>query len=88
MAFMSIMNRLCLDRIREKRNDKPPKDISDYVIEKNLIGYECIICLEGFNEGENVSLIKCGHVYHSECLYTWMLKKPVCPLCDEELIIE
>ena len=36
MAFMSIMNRLCLDRIREKRNDKPPKDISDYVIDKNV----------------------------------------------------
>jgi hypothetical protein len=88
MAFMSIMNRLCLDRIREKRQEIPVKDINDYIVEKKLIGYECLICLEEFNEEEIVSLIICGHIYHTHCLYTWFLKKRTCPLCDEELIID
>jgi len=86
MHFLkNIFNRLCLDRIKN-RNLTP--DIIEYQIQEKLINYECIICLDELNIGDSVSLIKCGHVYHSICLYTWLLKKPVCPLCDEELIIE
>ena len=86
MYFLqNIFNRLCFDRMK-KRNRTP--DIIEYRIQEKLINYECIICLCEFNIDDPVSLIKCGHVYHSECLYTWFLKKPVCPLCDEELIID
>jgi len=70
----------------DKKNDKK-NDVTEYVIEKKLIGYECIICFEGFEEGQNVSHVKCGHMYHTKCLYTWFLTKKTCPLCDEKLII-
>jgi len=63
------------------------KDVNGYVIEKKLMGYECIICLEGFEKGQNVSLIKCGHMYHTKCLYTWFVKNKTCPLCDDKLKI-
>ena len=71
--------------IKEKRNKS---DIKGYIIEKKLIGHECIICLDEFNIGETVTLIKCGHMYHTHCLYYWFLTKEVCPLCDEELKIK
>jgi hypothetical protein len=81
-----IIDRLCFDRIK---NDKIiERDVNEYNVDKKLIGYECIICLEEFNEGDTVSLIRCGHVYHTQCIYTWFLKKKACPLCNEELIIE
>ena len=89
MSFIKdIFNRLCLDRI--KNRNIPPKilDIIEYTVEEKLINYECIICLDEFNVGETLSLIKCGHMYHTKCLYTWFLKRQVCPLCDEQLIID
>ena len=82
-----ILNRLCFKRNEDITKSSLP-EIIEYKVQEKLINHECIICLDEFNTGENVSLIKCGHVYHTICLYTWMIKKPVCPLCDEELIIE
>ena len=81
-----IIDRLCLDRVQNDKILDP--DVIEYTIHEKLIGYECLICLEKFNEEETVSLIKCGHIYHTHCLYSWFLKKRVCPLCDEELIID
>ena len=40
------------------------------------------------NEGETVSLIKCGHMYHTQCVYSWFVNSKTCPLCDQELIID
>jgi len=85
MSFLKdIFNRFCLDK---NKNKNKKSDIKEFKIQEKLINYECIICLDELNIGETVSLIKCGHIYHSECLYTWLLKKPVCPLCDEELFV-
>ena len=78
-----IFDRMCWDKIKKKELS----DVIGYVVQDKLIGYECLICLEEFNEEETVSLIKCGHIYHTHCLYSWFLKKKTCPLCDDELII-
>ena len=63
------------------------KDIDEYIVEKKLIGYECLICLDEFNQGQHLTVIKCGHIYHKACLDSWFLKKKTCPLCDEQLTI-
>lgn len=38
-------------------------------------------------EGHNCALIEtdCGHVYHEQCLRTWMEKKSNCPMCRHDL---
>ena len=61
-SFMDIMNRLCLDKIKN-RNKEPTQlpDVIEYIVDKKILHTECLICLEEFNEGETVSLIKCGH---------------------------
>ena len=95
MSFLKdIFNRLCVDRIKPDDNEinKPNNesispDITEFIVQEKIVDQECIICLNGFNKNNRVALIKCGHKYHAECLYTWLLKRPVCPLCDEELII-
>ncbi len=77
MCMIDIIKRYCTKK----------SDVNDYVIENKLIGYECIICLESLDEGQKVSLIKCEHIYHTECLNIWFLKKKTCPLCNDKLNI-
>ena len=49
---------------------------------------ECAICLGGFEEGEEMSMLVCSHVYHKRCITQWLLgdaptadAMPTCPLC-------
>ena len=44
--------------------------------------------LTSLNKDETISIIKCGHLYHTTCIYTWFLKKRTCPICDELLEID
>ena len=76
------IKRSCLKKMTPKR-----KDTDQYIVEKKIIGYECLICLDEFNQGQHLTVIKCGHLYHTPCLNTWFLKKKTCPLCDEQLTI-
>ena len=85
-----IIDRLCIDRNKDNNKnilEKEP-DICEYTVEEKLKGYECIICLEELNKDETISIIKCGHLYHTTCIYTWFLKKRTCPICDELLEID
>ena len=38
----------------------------------------CTICLLDIEEGERISDLTCGHIYHAECLGEWILKKVCC----------
>ena len=42
---------------------------------------ECSICLEG---NPDTKLLNCGHMFHKNCIDTWLKIKPVCPLCRME----
>jgi len=81
MCFTTI-KRSCFKKRKSKR-----KDTDQYIVEKKLIGYECLICLEEYDEGQTLTVIKCGHLYHTPCLNSWFIKKKTCPLCDEQLTI-
>ena len=43
---------------------------------------ECVICLQEMKTNEELSIIACGHIYHTECIQQWAKKKRLCPLCD------
>lgn len=43
---------------------------------------ECAVCLSEFEEKETVKIIPaCGHVYHPECIDSWLASCGSCPLC-------
>ena len=45
---------------------------------------DCCICLEGAGA---LSLTRCGHVFHFECIHAWTLTgKRGCPVCRRDLI--
>ncbi|CAO2816919.1 unnamed protein product [Amaranthus hypochondriacus] len=42
----------------------------------------CSICLENLsNDGDNLKIVRCKHVFHSECLLQWLSKNQSCPCC-------
>ena len=45
---------------------------------------ECPICLEVFEDGQDLSQSqkrKCHHMFHAECLELWLMKHDDCPCC-------
>ncbi|KAG2622997.1 RING-H2 finger protein ATL74-like [Panicum virgatum] len=48
---------------------------------------ECAICLEDFEDGEEVSVMPCahGHEFHTICITKWLGRSNMCPLCRHQL---
>lgn len=42
---------------------------------------QCAICLEMFQEGEMLTLLRCEHCFHVDCVASWMQRAIHCPLC-------
>ena len=58
---------------------------------------ECSICLDTFISGEEIAWAKdsgstsieevgCDHIFHKECLISWLLHRDECPLCRRLLV--
>ena len=68
-------------------SDSPTRNIDD--LELEAFAYAegdgdqktCIVCLEEFAAGDIVNKLKCGHMFHPQCIYTWATYKPTCPAC-------
>ena len=48
----------------------------------------CIICQDDINLKQKCSILKCGHIYHTKCIKTWLVEtceKPTCPCCREDV---
>jgi len=66
-----------LDKIEQKEYQP---SISTMLTESEA--HTCPICFEDFKAGDKtVSLPKCNHTYHPECVNGWLLKNPLCPMC-------
>ena len=49
----------------------------------------CAICLDDFEEGEELRLLPCVHVYHKSCIDLWIRRQGLdasCPVCKQALI--
>ncbi|KAL4893869.1 hypothetical protein BDV59DRAFT_25023 [Aspergillus ambiguus] len=44
----------------------------------------CAICMEGFDEGDTIRPLSCGHIFHPLCVDPWLTKRQACcPLCKK-----
>ncbi|XP_073034624.1 probable E3 ubiquitin-protein ligase RHY1A [Primulina eburnea] len=48
---------------------------------------ECSICLERFMEGDELTLLPCGHRYHVCCLDPWVRSCGDCPYCRQGIAV-
>ena len=74
-------------RSKSKDKQKEVKKAKDITI-KNFVNQqkdnfnECVICLQEMKTNEELTIILCSHIYHTECIQAWAKKKRLCPLCD------
>ena len=45
----------------------------------------CTICLENFAKFDKVINLNCLHMFHDNCIKTWLKKKSYCPICKNEV---
>lgn len=62
----------------------PAQSISDISSRSEIESKSCPICMENFNEGENIRLLHCGHYFHFNCINNWLMNYGnTCPYCRE-----
>ncbi|ORX44773.1 hypothetical protein DM01DRAFT_1178649 [Hesseltinella vesiculosa] len=42
---------------------------------------ECAICLDSLKN--NLSALRCGHTFHSDCIAKWLVNQSACPCCKK-----
>lgn len=42
----------------------------------------CSICFENYNGNSALAAMRCGHVYHRNCLLQWFKHRQTCPICN------
>ena len=45
----------------------------------------CSVCLIDYEETDDISIIKCGHFFHTKCIQEWTTYKTNCPVCRKEI---
>ena len=38
----------------------------------------CNVCTDNIEDGSNATYLKCGHLFHYECIYEWLSRKKKC----------
>jgi len=65
-----------IERLEKRYYQQPGEQQTEENVEN------CPICLVEFIADEKViTLPKCEHTFHSECVGAWLKKKPLCPMC-------
>ncbi|CAN4086954.1 unnamed protein product [Withania somnifera] len=59
------------------------EDLEKVKIEETELGSdcECVICLEKMEVGSEATKMPCSHVYHGNCLMSWLGVQRACPIC-------
>ncbi|XP_071716331.1 probable E3 ubiquitin-protein ligase RHY1A [Rutidosis leptorrhynchoides] len=55
--------------------------------ESSSASRECSICLESFEDGEELINLSCKHKFHSCCLYPWVEVCGACPNCRKDIVV-
>ena len=46
---------------------------------------KCTICLEYYQNGDDSIALPCIHIFHAECVKTWLRNNNTCPICKNEI---
>mmetsp|Transcript_8614 Transcript_8614/g.15462 ORF Transcript_8614/g.15462 Transcript_8614/m.15462 type:complete len:558 (-) Transcript_8614:106-1779(-) len=57
-------------------------DATDEEIEQNE---HCVICRDSLFEGSKPKKLACGHIFHIDCLRSWLVMQQSCPTCRAEI---
>jgi len=46
---------------------------------------QCMVCMEGFANGDQLRTLPCLHRYHRQCIDEWLSRSPECPICKHDI---
>lgn len=72
------------------------KESFEYDLESNSFQFQeknddttsnntCSICIDKFQEGDDVIISACSHVFHRDCVLVWLERKDECPMCRQDM---
>ncbi|EEE69879.1 hypothetical protein OsJ_29694 [Oryza sativa Japonica Group] len=66
----------------------PTMAYADVKAHKSVKGaLECAVCISEFDDDETLRLLpKCSHVFHQDCIDTWLASHATCPVCRANLV--
>jgi len=78
----------------DQQEEEGKKDMKDEDLELGQNGgnadaehdITCSICLCEYEEGDEVTMLPCNHVYHEACVKEWTGQSQRCPLCNHDLM--
>jgi len=47
--------------------------------------YDCSICKSGFMIEEDITILLCNHILHTDCISEWVKYKSDCPVCRAQI---
>ncbi|XP_060185786.1 uncharacterized protein LOC132615241 [Lycium barbarum] len=54
--------------------------------EDQCLNDDCVICYEQLgNEGKKIVCMPCSHMFHGDCIRTWLDKSHYCPVCRYDM---
>ena len=45
----------------------------------------CVICMEDFKNGDVTTNLPCLHMFHTNCIQSWLKTQNTCPICKFKL---
>jgi len=63
--------------------------LPNFILKKQYnIDYEekCSICFDNWVINQKLTRLNCFHLFHTECIKTWLKEKRKCPICNYEVI--
>ncbi|KAL1187876.1 putative E3 ubiquitin-protein ligase RHC1A [Cardamine amara subsp. amara] len=89
ISFEELFNRLSA----QDRRGPPPatptaiNSLQRIKIRQKHLGLDpyCPVCQDRFEIGSDARKMPCKHIYHSECIATWLVQRNSCPVCRKEL---
>jgi len=77
-----------LNRIKEKKKEKllSISKKTKYKNKKYSNVEDCRICLDKFNEKDEILILPCLHIFHLKCITHWIESKGTCPLDNQKII--
>ena len=75
-----------LTRGQTNRGQLTRGQLKEYLCDNiNNDNNDCCICLDKFNENDELIVLKCNHRFHTKCIINWFEKELTCPLCRKKV---
>ena len=73
-----------MEDVRATLGEEGEKEIKHYNLKQNK-EENCSVCMMKLVKDQEVSELKCGHIFHKECIMKWLKEYNYkCPVCRAE----